>query len=58
MLNKVDFGGGIRTPEEARQKVEAGASFVVTGNVFEKQGNASLIREFAETMHKSNERVS
>jgi len=44
-------GGGIRTPEEARQKVEAGAAFVVTGNVLEKEGNASLIREFAAAVH-------
>ncbi|MFQ5605937.1 MAG: geranylgeranylglyceryl/heptaprenylglyceryl phosphate synthase [bacterium] len=44
-------GGGIRTPEEARQKIEAGASFVVTGNVLEKQGNSSLIREFAAAVH-------
>ncbi len=45
-------GGGIRTPEEARQKVEAGASFVVTGNVLEKHGNASLIKEFATAVHR------
>jgi len=51
MLNKVDFGGGIRTPEEARQKVEAGAAFVVYRNVLEKQGNASLIRELSKAVH-------
>jgi len=44
-------GGGIRTPEEARQKVAAGASFVVTGNVLEKKGNNGLIKEFAEAVH-------
>ena len=47
-------GGGIRTPEEARQKVEAGAAFVVTGNVLEKEGNASLIREFAAAVHSNS----
>jgi len=47
-------GGGIRTPEEARQKVEAGAAFVVTGNVLEKEGNSSLIKEFAAAVHDSN----
>ncbi|MFQ5677135.1 MAG: geranylgeranylglyceryl/heptaprenylglyceryl phosphate synthase [bacterium] len=44
-------GGGIRTPEEARAKVEAGAAFVVTGNVLEKHGNNGLIKEFAEAVH-------
>ena len=44
-------GGGIRTPEEARQKVEAGASFVVTGNVLEKKGNNGLIKKFSEAVH-------
>ncbi len=47
-------GGGIRTPEEARQKVEAGAAFVVTGNVLEKKGNNGLIKEFADAVHLSN----
>lgn len=44
-------GGGIRTPEEANRKVQAGASFVVTGNVLEKGGNESLMREFATAIH-------
>ncbi|MFQ5752916.1 MAG: geranylgeranylglyceryl/heptaprenylglyceryl phosphate synthase, partial [bacterium] len=44
-------GGGIRTPEEALQKVKAGASFVVTGNVLEHGDNLSLIKEFAEAIH-------
>lgn len=50
----VIVGGGIRRPEEARAKVEAGAAFVVTGNVLEKKGNAHLIREFAEAIHFRN----
>lgn len=45
-------GGGIRKPEEARQKVEAGASFVVTGNILEKDHNIGLIREFAAAIHR------
>lgn len=45
-------GGGIRTPEEARKKVEAGAAFVVTGNVFEEKRNHALMKEFAEAVHK------
>lgn len=44
-------GGGIRTPEDARKKVLAGANFIVTGTVFEKDGNASLMKEFAAAIH-------
>ncbi len=44
-------GGGIRTPEEARKKVEAGASFVVTGTITELNNHRSFIREFAEAVH-------
>ena len=46
-------GGGLRTPEDARKKVQAGAKFIVTGTVLEKNGNASLIKEFASAIHKS-----
>lgn len=49
----VIVGGGIRTPERAAQCVEAGAWFVVTGNVLEKDGGRSLIREFAEAIHNT-----
>lgn len=44
-------GGGIRTPEEARKKVEAGASFVVTGTVTEQNNHGSFVRELAEAVH-------
>jgi phosphoglycerol geranylgeranyltransferase len=44
-------GGGIRKPEEAAAKVRAGASFIVTGNVLEKDGNHPLIQKFAEAIH-------
>ena len=44
-------GGGIRTPEDARKKVEAGASFVVTGTITELNNHHSFIREFAEAVH-------
>jgi putative glycerol-1-phosphate prenyltransferase len=46
-------GGGIRTPEEAAKRVQAGAAFVVTGNVLEKNTNRQLIREFANAIHSS-----
>ncbi len=45
------IGGGIRTPEEARKKVEAGASYVVTGTVNEEHSYGRLVREFAEAVH-------
>jgi putative glycerol-1-phosphate prenyltransferase len=44
-------GGGIRTPDEARVKVAAGASFVVTGNALEGPAGASSVRAFAEAVH-------
>jgi phosphoglycerol geranylgeranyltransferase len=44
-------GGGIRTPEVAREKVKAGASFIVTGTVNEYNSHHSLVREFAEAVH-------
>jgi phosphoglycerol geranylgeranyltransferase len=49
-------GGGIRKPMEAGVKVEAGASFVVTGNVHEKSDGARLIREFADAVHSAGTR--
>jgi putative glycerol-1-phosphate prenyltransferase len=47
----VIVGGGIRTPEEAEKRVKAGAAFVVTGNVLEKNTDRQLIREFAQAIH-------
>lgn len=47
----VIVGGGIRTPDAARDKVKAGASFVVTGTVNEQNSHHSLVREFAEAVH-------
>ncbi|MBN2413808.1 geranylgeranylglyceryl/heptaprenylglyceryl phosphate synthase [candidate division KSB1 bacterium] len=44
-------GGGIRTPEEARNKVLAGASFIVTGNVLEKNNDSEFIKAFAQAVH-------
>ncbi|MDW7682353.1 MAG: geranylgeranylglyceryl/heptaprenylglyceryl phosphate synthase, partial [bacterium] len=45
-------GGGIKTPEIASQKVRAGASFIVTGNILEKNNRTGLIAEFARAIHK------
>lgn len=44
-------GGGIISPEVARQKVEAGASFIVTGNIFEKENKSGKIGKFARAIH-------
>lgn len=45
-------GGGITTPEIARQKVNAGASFIVTGNTLEKNSQQGRIAEFARMIHR------
>ncbi len=44
-------GGGLRTPDDARKKVRAGANFIVTGTVLENNGSANLIKEFASAIH-------
>ena len=44
-------GGGIRTPEDAADRAEAGASFVVVGSVLEENDDPALIRSFAEAIH-------
>ncbi|MEW6754385.1 MAG: geranylgeranylglyceryl/heptaprenylglyceryl phosphate synthase [Candidatus Latescibacterota bacterium] len=46
-------GGGIRAPQAARAKVEAGASFVVTGNAVEDRRTAplTLLREMSAAVH-------
>lgn len=47
----VIVGGGIHTPEVARELVDAGASFIVTGNVLEKDENSHLMEAFATAIH-------
>jgi phosphoglycerol geranylgeranyltransferase len=47
----VVVGGGIRTPEVAQKKVDAGASLIVIGNHFEDSDNFNKIKEFAEAIH-------
>jgi phosphoglycerol geranylgeranyltransferase len=47
----VIVGGGIKTPEEAAEKVKAGASFVVTGNILESSKDDSLLKSFAQAIH-------
>jgi len=45
-------GGGIRTPEEAHEKVQAGASFIVTGNILERKHDPDLLHAFSDAVHK------
>ena len=44
-------GGGIKNPEEAGAIVRAGASFIVTGDVIEKNGSETVLREFTSAVH-------
>ena len=46
------IGGGIKTPDEAKEKVDAGADFIVIGHAFEKNSDKSLIQNFAKAIHK------
>jgi len=48
----VIVGGGIRTPEEAQEKVTAGASFIVTGNVLEKSNDPELMKSLSQAIHQ------
>ncbi len=47
----VIVGGGIRDSKTAREKVENGASIVITGNFFEDENNWHLVKEFADAVH-------
>mgnify|MGYP002725447207 CR=1 FL=1 len=44
-------GGGIKTPKAAQERVEAGASFIVTGTVLEDNGDSNLMKKFADAVH-------
>ena len=45
-------GGGIRTGEQARKAVEAGADIIVTGTAVEKAGSLEKAREKLEELNK------
>jgi phosphoglycerol geranylgeranyltransferase len=49
----VIVGGGIRTPDDASRIARAGASFVVTGDVIERNGNAETLKEFTAAVHSA-----
>ncbi len=46
-------GGGIRSSEQARAAVAAGADIIVTGNVVEEEGARSRFRELVATVSES-----
>ena len=48
---KVIVGGGIRTPEQARERVEAGAHAIVVGNLFESSKDEGLVKDFVQAVH-------
>lgn len=54
----VIVGGGIRTPEEATARVEAGASFVVIGTSLEFEDDLGRITEMAEAIHTTSKTLS
>jgi len=45
-------GGGIKTPENIEENLEAGADLIVIGDAIEK--NATLLPEFAKVFHRFN----
>lgn len=47
----IAVGGGLTTPNQVRERVEAGASIVVVGNAIEANGGESFIREMAAAAH-------
>ena len=44
-------GGGISKPEVAAAKVQAGADFIVTGNILENSSDSKLISKFVNAIH-------
>ncbi|HED06954.1 MAG TPA: geranylgeranylglyceryl/heptaprenylglyceryl phosphate synthase [Ignavibacteria bacterium] len=44
-------GGGIKSTESIRLKMESGANIIVTGNFFEDEANWELVKDFASAVH-------
>ncbi len=44
-------GGGLRTPENCAERVNAGASFIVVGNSLEKKFDPNYIKDLASAVH-------
>jgi geranylgeranylglyceryl phosphate synthase family protein len=47
-------GGGLRTVRQCAERIEAGASFVVVGNHFERDPEFGFLREMAAAAHPSD----
>ncbi|ACF13191.1 geranylgeranylglyceryl phosphate synthase [Chloroherpeton thalassium ATCC 35110] len=47
----VIVGGGIRSAQAVRSKVDAGASFVVVGNAFETRNDANYLKTMIDAAH-------
>jgi phosphoglycerol geranylgeranyltransferase len=45
-------GGGIRTPDEAAEKVRAGARFIVTGTILEEDSSPTVLHALADAVHQ------
>lgn len=50
----VIVGGGLTTPELAHRKVQAGAKFIVTGNLWEQGHDKKLMKAFADAIHRTS----
>ena len=50
---QIIVGGGIKTPEDAASKIEAGATIVVTGSIFESSKNKFLMKNFSDAIHRN-----
>ena len=46
----VIVGGGIKSPDIAREMVAAGATFIVTGDIIEKHGSSEMLDEFSRAV--------
>jgi phosphoglycerol geranylgeranyltransferase len=46
-------GGGIKSPEDAHKKVQAGANLIVVGNHFENNNDSALLKDFASAIHSA-----
>ncbi len=51
---KLIVGGGLRKPEDVRDRVLAGADAIVVGNLFEKDRDPALFEAFATAVHTPN----